>query len=336
MILRMKISIILVFVFLSCYGCAKNGNDLMDPPDSPSSNDPPEVTLTWVSSARPPGGSLHIARTTSNGKTSQITYLTDSPYNDYKPVISPDSTKIAFFRAYNEGGNFFLWNSSICVMNADGSDLRELTGHEFMNTEPYWTRDGTNCITWSRMIHSSEGTFGTYVYRTGMEDSPGDEVQISATNWEWGNSSLRDGRMFVSRDGAHFLLNPDPGGNPGYEEISYPDSYHYLHKVTISNDETMIAYMKKIDPDGDDYLGSQIVYANLDASVPAITNEIVFVPKNENKFSWYVSISPDNNYLIYAEDGKIMIHDVETNKNSQFSTMKEVEYRYPTFDGSVK
>lgn len=62
-------------------------------------------------------------------------------------------------------------NSSICVMNADGSNLRELTGHNFMNTEPYWTRDGSNQITWSRMI---------------------------------------------------------------------PDSYYYLHKVTISNDETMI------------------------------------------------------------------------------------------------
>ena len=75
---------------------------------------------------------------------------------------------------------------------------------------------------------------------------------------------------------------------------------------------------------------------NFDASVPSITNEVAFVPKNESKFSWYVSISPDNKYLIYAEDGKIMLHDVEDSTNSQISTMNEVEYRYPTFDGSVK
>jgi len=211
-----------------------------------------------------------------------------------------------------------------------------LTGHKFMNTEPYWTRDGSSRITWSRMIHSSEGIMGTYPYWTDSDGQPGDEQQISVTNWEWSNSSVKDGRVFVSRGRTHFLMTPDPGGTPTYEEISYPDSYHYLHKVTISNDETMIAYMKKIDPNGDDYLGSEIVYADFDASVPAITNEFAFVPKNESKFSWYVSISPDNKYLIYAEDGKILLHDVAAGSNSQISTLDNVEYRYPTFEGSVK
>jgi hypothetical protein len=270
--------------------------------------------------------------------TSEITYLTDSPYNDYKPVISPDGTKIAFFRAYSEGGDFFLWNTSICVMNADGTDLRELTDHEFMNTEPYWTRDGSNRITWSRMIHSSEGTRGTYPYLTASDGQPGDEQQISETNWEWSNSSLKDGRVFVQRFGAnaYFLMTPDPGGTPVYEKISYPDSYHYLHKLSISNDETMIAYMKKIDPSGDDYLGSEIVYADFDASIPAITNEVAFVPKDKSKFSWYVSISPDNKYLIYAENRKIMQHNVAAGATRQLSTLSDVEYRYPTYLNSCK
>ena len=63
-------------------------------------------TVTWISSAKPRGGSLRIARTTSDGKDSEIAYLTDSPYNDYKPVISPDGSKIAFFRAYREDPQF--------------------------------------------------------------------------------------------------------------------------------------------------------------------------------------------------------------------------------------
>lgn len=251
-------------------------------------------------------------------------------------MISPDGTKIAFFRAYSEGGDFFLWNSSICVMNADGSGLRELTDHKFMNTEPYWTRDGSNRITWSRMIHSSEGRMGTYVFRTTIYANPGDERQISATKWEWSNSSLRDGRVFVKKRKAYFLMTPDTDGKPSYEKISYPDTYHYLHKVTISNDETMIAYMKKIIPHGDDYLGSEIVYADFDPSVPAITNEVVFVPRNTSKFSWYVSISPDNKYIMYAEDGKIMLYGVASGTNYRVSTLNHVEYRYPTFEGSVK
>jgi len=295
-----------------------------------------EGKVPWVSSAMPPGGSLRIARTTSSGATSEITYLTDSPHNDYKPVISPDGTKIAFFRTYREDASFFLWRSAICVMNADGSDLRELTGHDYMNTEPYWTRDGSSRVTWSRMINTPEKPYGTYAYWTASDAEPGDEQQLSATNREWSNSSLRDGRVFVKQANAYFLMTPNPGGEPSYQEIRYPDSFHYLHKLSISNDETMIAYMKKIDPRSDDYLGSEIIYADFDASVPAITNEFAFVPKDETKFSWYVSISPDNKHLIYAEDGKIMVYDVATGTTRRLSTLSEVQYRYPTYLGTSK
>jgi hypothetical protein len=251
-------------------------------------------------------------------------------------VISPDGTKIAFFRAYNEGSDFFLWNTSICVMNADGSDFRELTDHRFMNTEPYWTRDGSNRIIWSRMIHYSEGNYGTYVYQTASDAQPGDEQQLSLTNQEWVNSGLQDGRLFVKQGDGYYLMTPNPDDQPTYEQIGYPDTYHYLHKVTISNDESMIAYMKLINPDGDTYLGSEIVYADFDASVPSITNEFTFVPLDASKYSWYVSISPDNEFLIYAEDGKIMLFNIAAEEVSQISTLSEVEYRYPTFLGSVK
>jgi hypothetical protein len=296
----------------------------------------PVAAITWVSSAKPPGSSLRIATTTSDGETSEITYLTDSPHNDYKPVISRDGKKIAFFRAYQEDADFFLWKSAICVMNVDGSDLRELTDHEHMNTEPYWTRDGSNRITWTRMTHSSKGQQGTYPYWTAEDAEPGDEQQISATNWEWSNSSLRDGRVFVKKGDAYFLLTPNPDGEPSYEEINYPDSYHYLHKAALSNDETMIAYMKMINPSGDIYLGAEIVFADFNASAPAITNEVAFVPKDEAKFSWYVSISPDNKDLIYAENGKIMQYDVGTATTRQVSTLGDVEYRYPTHLDSTK
>ncbi len=293
-------------------------------------------SVTWVSSAMPSGGSLRIARTTSDGAESEITYLTDSPHNDYKPVISPDGSKIAFFRAYQEDPNFFLWKTAICVMNIDGSDLRELTDHKVMNTEPYWTRDGSDRVTMNRMIPASEGEMGTYVYWTASDGKPGDEEQISATNSEWNNSCLKDGRIFVMKEQAYYLMMPNPGGEPSYDLIGYPGSFHYLHKGSISNDETMIAYMKKVDLKGDDYLGAEIVYADFDASVPAIANEFAFSPKDETKFSWYVSISPDNKRLIFAEDGKIMQHDVAAGTTRQLSTRSDVEYRYPTYVDVVK
>jgi hypothetical protein len=297
-----------------------------------------QQAITWVSSAMPTGGTLRIARTVSDGEHSEICYLAETASNnDYKPVISPDGSRIAFFRTYQEDPSFFEWRSSICVMNIDGSDFRELTGHDYMNTEPYWMRDGSNRIIWSRMVGAgNEQQQGTYVYWTRADASPGDEQQISATNREWTNSSLKDGRIFVKKQNAYFLLTPNPGGEPVYEEIAYPDSFHYLHKGSISNDETMIAYMKKLDPAGNDYLDAELVYAKFDASAPAIRDEVAFVPRDPTHFSWYVSISPDNSHILYAEDGKIMEHDVAAGRSRQMSTMADVQYRYPTYVGTCK
>ena len=94
--------------------------------------------------------------------------------------------------------------------------------------------------------------------------------------------------------------------------------------------------MKSEPGDTDHYRPAEIVYADFDASIPAISREVAFVPKDESKFSWYVSISPDNRYLIYAEDGGIMLHDVAASATVKISTLNHVYYAYPTFLGSVK
>lgn len=292
--------------------------------------------VTFISSAAPTGGSLNIARTTSDGVNSEITYLTDSPHNDYKPVISPDGSKIAFFRTYQEDPSFFNWKSSICVMNIDGSDFHELTTHENMNTEPYWTRDGSDRVTWSRMVHPDLGPQGSYAFWSAWDAKPGDEQNLSVTNREWLNSSLRDGRLFIKQGNAYYLMTPRPDGKSTYEEISYPDTFHYLHKLSISNDETVIAYMKHVNKETNEYLGAEIIYANFDASIPAITNEVTFSPLDESKFSWYVSISPDNQHMIFAEGGKMMEFEVGSGVTRQLSTMDDVEYRYPVYVGSIK
>ena len=223
-----------------------------------------------------------------------------------------------------------------------------------MNTEPYWTRDGGDCVSWSRMVHADRGPYGTYAMRSAADAKPGDEQCLSATNEEWVGSSLRDGRLFVKKNGArspanaerpvsnrdpgsaYYLMTPHPGGKSTYVAISYPGSYHYLHKVTISNDETRIAYMKHINTEVDEYRGAEIVIADFDASIPAITNEVAFSPLDETRFSWYVSISPDNRHLIFAEDGKMMEFSIDTGVSTQVSTRDDVQYRYPVYVGSIK
>ena len=64
--------LLLIFVLSYHYGCSKDDS-------SPTNSDAPSHGwVTWISSAKQPGGSLNIARTRSDGKTSEITYLTNS------------------------------------------------------------------------------------------------------------------------------------------------------------------------------------------------------------------------------------------------------------------
>jgi hypothetical protein len=55
----------------------------------------------------------------------------------YRPDWSPDGTKVAFTRDFNNG------NREIFVMNADGSNVVNLTNNAVFDDEPDWSPDGT-------------------------------------------------------------------------------------------------------------------------------------------------------------------------------------------------
>jgi TolB protein len=69
---------------------------------------------------------------------SGLSYLTLNPlgvdFSDYGPVWSPDGTRIAF-ECDTEGGG------PICVVNADGSDRRQLTNGQYFDSNPAWSPD---------------------------------------------------------------------------------------------------------------------------------------------------------------------------------------------------
>lgn len=203
-----------------------------------------------------------------------------------------------------------------------------------MNTEPYWMRDGSQWVTWNRMIKRSNRMAGSYTMWTAWDAKPGKEKRIGSAEWDWINPSLKDGRMLVSHGrNIYQLMTPHYGGvETKYEKVSYPDSPHYLHKISISRDETMIAYQKHVDPAHDSYKGGIMVYAKFDASVPAITNEVIFDKLDPRTQAWYVSISTDNRYLLFAKDGRIMQHDVKFGTSMQVTSNQPWRYHaYPTY-----
>ena len=283
--------------------------------------------VTYVCTTADAKGRWQIARTVFDPatKTSEITYLTDTELWNFKPNFSPDGSKLAFFRRYAVNGPCCeTWRSSVCVMNADGTGLHEIIeGEPSFNTEPYWARDGSNRISFNRMNVPEAGP-----YWNDANGKPGAEQRIAPRGWI--NPHLADGRVFMQRGGDSYLATPAGNGKAKHVQVQRPDK-KFIHKIALSLDETMIAYQKWVDRDHNMYKGGVMVYARFDASVPAITDEVIFDELNPSTMAWYVSISTDNKFLLFAKDGAIMQHDVETGITMKVSANSDPYKAYPTY-----
>ena len=217
-------------------------------------------------------------------------------------------------------------------MNADGSGLHEIiTGEDSFNTEPYWSRDGSNRISFNRMNVKDQGP-----HWNDANGQPGAEQRIGP--WGWVNPHLADGRVFIQqRGGKSFLATPvkdgkasAEGGKTRYVRVERSDDM-FIHKIALSQDETMIAYQKWVDRNHNLYKGGVMVYAKFDASVPSITNEVIFDELDPSTMAWYVSISTDNKHLLFAKDGAIMQYDVEKGTTMKVSADSDPYKAYPTY-----
>ncbi len=224
--------------------------------------------------------------------------------NDFKPSWSLDGTRITFFRAEKYGADFKDWRSAIYVINADGTGLRELTTTEFPNFNPTWTRDGSNRILFNRF--SPSGDSRNQVYWTSPDASPGDEQLISDPDYayfEWANSGLRDGRVFVDRLGADgifksFLLTPLPGKPGKYEEIERPTDL-YWHKLSVAPSETKVAYMLDNDNNIPTYDDDVVCYAEFDVKALRIQQPVTVTTKDLRSIQEYPAWNKDESFIVY-------------------------------------
>ncbi|MFZ1863550.1 MAG: hypothetical protein WAU39_04960 [Polyangiales bacterium] len=299
------------------------------------------LAVTAEEQPEPPEMHFGFRIATSTSASPNIGWLTDGERDDYKPAYSPDGSKITFFRVFDYGTGFqAAWKSRLCVMNADGSDVRELTAGEYLDATPYWTRDGTDRIVFHRFDS------GHKIYITSPDANVDDEQLISDPDfWDRPWSSLGDGRILVSRevpDLGHFLLTPNLGGTPIYEEISYPVAGAYLNHMTISPSETKVAYMKVADTTPGEVLSqgyfwdAVIAYADFDADNLRIENEVEITEHDDTSVDWYPSWSPDEQYIVYAHSGVIRSYSLETGITEQISSRDDLDYRYPTVIGQTK
>ena len=150
--------------------------------------------------------------------------LTNNRYRDWEPSWSPDGTRIAFTgerdpdAETDQGGgprsgsstqvlqaldDFRFTEYQVFVMNADGTDQRQLTNSNRDNTHPRWSPDG------SQIAFSSnrDGDFEVFV----MNADGADQRQLTAnTTYDAHPSWSPDGsRIVFSRGGYLFVMNAD-------------------------------------------------------------------------------------------------------------------------------
>ncbi len=65
---------------------------------------------------------------------------------NFKPTFSPDGTRIAFSSKRARGGGPTLSDLDIFLMNADGSDVQQLTDGLDSGTSPVWAPDGNRIL----------------------------------------------------------------------------------------------------------------------------------------------------------------------------------------------
>ena len=149
-----------------------------------------------------------------NGDGSDVRRLTDRPGPDGGPFFSPDGSKIVFrgrelppgpelddYRSLLEQGLYRPTSLEIFVMDADGSNLRQVTDLGGANFAPFWHPDGEQII-FSSNWHNPEGrNFDLFVI---SEDGSGIERITFGDTF--------DGFPMFSPDGDELVFASNRGG----------------------------------------------------------------------------------------------------------------------------
>ncbi len=294
----------------------------------------------WVSSTiTDPGNSLRI--TIHDGDS--VKFITDG-HRDHKPVWSKQGDMITFFRATGptDFKPFNEYRTHICVIKSDGSGFKKLTDAENPNVNPTWTRDGSNKIIFNRL---SKDLFGNCKIFLMAADAQMNDTRLisNPNNFEWAESGLKDGRIFIFRINgtqSYFLLDPE---NRKYYPVKRPNNFP-THKLSLSLSETRITYMKHLDGDLKTYEDAVIAYADFDPENLEVKNERVISAEDSGYIDMYPRWSADERYIIYSSSRgtghmwgmRQYMYDIGTGKTHLISDDTFLTDMYPCFEDLPK
>jgi Tol biopolymer transport system component len=204
--------------------------------------------------------------------------LTDNTWEDEHPIWSPDGKKIAF--TANPEGNY-----DIFTMNADGSNITQLTSFPLDENWATWFPDGKSII-FTRQIKKFLRK-SVQVYRMNLLTQ---KIERIIPQYSKGlviphlspKASLLTftGKRTIGWDVAVFDMNKN--------ELKFLDEGGKSCRARFSKDGKKLAYVSsKADKKGDIWL------MNPDGS------EKTRLTKRDDTYDYFPSWSPDNNYIVF-------------------------------------
>jgi TolB protein len=166
------------------------------------------------------------------------------------PSWSPDSSQIVFHCTFGKRLSSGTGDFEICIVNADGSNLIQLTDTEGGNKYPAWSPDGAKIAFesdrdgWPTLpdyvpLGYDEGDFGdSEIYIMNIDGSEQVNISNHAREGDTFPAWSRDGHLIFSRYGCLWIMNADGSnlirlskdGCAGTDSGHFPDWYQPANK----------------------------------------------------------------------------------------------------------
>ena len=259
----------------------------------------PQVTTTPPSGLR--GRIVYHARVGSENQifvldlaTGKSTQLTTSGDN-LEPAWSPDGSQIVYACSAGE----YL---QLCVMNADGSNRRQLTNRPSLNFGPDWSPDGK----WIVFVSNEHRPYATYLLELATGEVRRllpDKGNESAPKWSPDGSRILYAANRKMAFGQSFIYSVRPDGTDERQLTTFGRD----DRPAWSPDGKLIAFRREVIQSS--------MFSGIELMVqPVSGGEAKQLTSNRATDDW-PEFSPDGRWIVYATDAgldsELMIIPVE-------------------------